>query len=547
MARYPYRPFAYRPPPELRRAPAVGACAVAIVGAGPVGLTLAIDLAQHGIPSVVLDENDVVSVGSRAICWSKRTLEIFDRLGVGERMVAKGVTWKTGRLFNGATPVYHFDLQPEPGHERPAFINLQQYYVEEYLVDRCGEFPDLIDLRWKNTVVDHSTGDDGVRLEIDTPDGRYRLDARYLVACDGAHSATRRRMGLAFEGERFDEQFLITDVEMRDDPFDAGGVPERWFWFRPPFHDGQSALLHKQPDDIYRIDLQLGPDADTALEKDETRVRARLAQMLGHKPFTIDWLSIYRFTCARLARFVHGRVIFCGDAAHVVSPFGARGGNSGIQDVDNLAWKLAAVIRGEAGPRLLASYDEERTRAADENILNSVRATRFMTPKSDAERRFRDGVLALAKVAPFARRLVNSGRLSLPCHLGGVALVTDGMAPGLAAGSPCVDAPLSRDGVPGWLLREIGGAFVVLTIGEGARGAALPGVSHCHVAVPGEAAGTGKLMGGALLETRYGRDVAYLIRPDQHVACAAGPSDFARLGDALEVALGRGVTTPAVA
>lgn len=525
MPRYEYRQFPYRRPPETLRRPAQGRAGIAIVGAGPVGLSIAIDLALHGVASVVLDDNDVVSVGSRAICWAKRTLEIFDRLGIGERMVAKGVTWRVGRLFDGAREVYCFDLLPEAGHKMPAFVNLQQYYVEEYLVQRCADFPDLIDLRWKNEVIDHRAEHDGVTLTVVTPDGPYRLKVNWMLAADGARSPTRRWMGLAFEGRTFDEQFLIADIEMEEDPFGGAGVPERWFWFRPPFHDGQSALLHRQPDGIYRIDLQLEPGADPALEREPSRVRPRIRQIVGRRSFSFDWLSVYRFSCARLERFVHGRVIFLGDAAHVVSPFGARGGNGGIQDADNLGWKLAAVVRGAAEASLIDTYDEERILAADENIMNSARSTRFMTPKSAVEKQLRDAVLALAGSAPFARRLVNSGRLSVPASLAGCALQTPAPAgPGLTVGTPCLDAPVRGGHRRGWLLEHLGGRFVLLTVGEGARTMTGEGLTHIHVTLPGEVRANSDLSGGAEVAERLGRDVAYLVRPDQHIAARLVPA-----------------------
>jgi len=384
MPRYQYQPFEYRTPPELSGE--TGARRkIVIVGAGPVGLAAAIDCALHGIECIVLDDNDVVSLGSRAICWSKRTLEIMDRLGIGERMVEKGVTWKVGRLFHRDREVWNFDLLPEPGHKMPAFINLQQYYVEQYLVERAADFPDLIDLRWKNRVTGIAPAADGVRVSVETPDGTYEIDSDWLLACDGARSPVRAMMGLDFAGRVFEERFLIADVEMK-----ADFPPERWFWFEPPFHKGQSALLHKQPDDIYRIDLQLGWDADPEIEKRPENVIPRIEAIVGHRDFTLDWVSVYTFQCRRLDRFVHGGVVFAGDSAHIVSPFGARGGNGGIQDVDNLVWKLAAVVRGEAPASLIATYDEERIHGADENILNSARATGFMTPKSEMERIFRD-------------------------------------------------------------------------------------------------------------------------------------------------------------
>jgi 3-(3-hydroxy-phenyl)propionate hydroxylase len=510
MTHYDYRPFPYRKPPELSggkgaRTP------VLIVGAGPIGLTGAIDLALHGIPSVIVDENNVVSVGSRAICWSKRTLEIFDRLGVGDRMVEKGVTWKVGRLFHRDKEVYAFDLLPEEGHKMPAFINLQQYYVEEYLVERCADFPDLIDLRWKNRVTAIDQRADGVSATIETPDGTYALDADYLLACDGARSTIRALCGLDFAGEAFEERFLITDVEMK-----ADFPSERWFWFEPPFHKGQSALLHKQPDNIYRIDLQLGQHADPEEEKKPEHVIPRIKAMVGERPFEIDWVSVYSFQCRRLERFVHDRVIFVGDSAHVISPFGARGGNGGIQDMDNLVWKLAAILKGDSPETLLETYNEERVHGADENIMNSTRSTRFMSPKDGMERLLRDEVLDLAEDFPFARKLVNSGRLSQPCSLAGFRLQTapandEGLSPGL----PCPDAPVTNGKAGGWLLNELGGGFSLVHFGA----EAIPGLTEIPQKTVAARPGTSDLhdvKGHAL--GRYGAGLSYLIRPDQHIA-----------------------------
>ncbi|MBJ3774158.1 FAD-dependent oxidoreductase [Acuticoccus mangrovi] len=516
MPRYTYRPFDYVAPPELTGGP-VRDAPVVIVGAGPIGLAAAIDLALHGVASVVVDESDVVSVGSRAICWAKRTLEIFDRLGVGERMVEKGVTWKVGRLFHGEREVYSFDLLPEDGHKMPAFINLQQYYVEEYLVDRARDFPELIDLRWKSRLVGLAQTEAGVTATIETPDGRYDLAGRYLIAADGSRSTIRHLMGLEFEGTTFEDRFLIADVEMT-----ADFPSERWFWFEPPFHPGQTALLHKQPDDIYRIDLQLDASADPEVEKRPENVIPRIEKAVGGRPFTLDWVSLYTFRCVRLARFVHGRVIFAGDSAHVVSPFGARGGNGGIQDVDNLAWKLAAVVKGEADAALLETYDRERVHATDENITNSSRSTNFMSPRTPMERLFRDQLLALAEDHPFARPMINSGRLSRPASLRGhVAAAPDGGGGPVHPGDPCPDAPL--DG--GFLLERLGGRFSLLAIGTAAPATLLPVLT---------------LGSESLAAERYGRGL-FLVRPDQHIAAswAPGEAGTAEIDAAVEAASAR--------
>lgn len=520
MPRRVYTRFRYRTPPELAGGERSSA-PVVIVGAGPVGLASAIDCALHGIACIVLDDNDVVSIGSRAICWSKRTLEIFDRLGVGERMVEKGVTWKVGRLFHRDREVWNFDLLPEAGHKMPAFINLQQYHVEQYLVERCADFPDLIDLRWKNRVTGVTPRADGVSVAIDTPDGTCTLDAQWLLACDGARSAVRGMLGLEFEGRVFEERFLIADVEMRAD-FPA----ERWFWFEPPFHKGQSALLHKQPDNIYRIDLQLGWDADPEEEKKPENVIPRIERVIGHSDFELDWVSVYTFQCRRLDRFVHGRVVFAGDSAHIVSPFGARGGNGGIQDVDNLIWKLALVVRGEAPESLIETYNDERVHGADENILNSSRATSFMTPKTEMERMFRDSVLELAAEHEFARKLVNSGRLSRPCELSEFSLQTQSCAGKVRPGAAMIDAPMG-DG--DWLLKNVGGDFAVLAIDTELP--PLPtGVRGLRISSDRSQTNGDDCLFDAdgLVAERYGTGAIYLIRPDQHVAaCCANQTELA--------------------
>src|ERR1700724_1479527 len=411
---------------------------VVVIGAGPVGLSLAIDLAQRGQGVVLLDGADRIGEGSRAICFSKRSLEFWDRLGVGGRMVDKGVVWSVGRIFYGESPLYQFNLLPEEGHKRPAFINLQQFYAEAYLVDRVQELA-AIDLRWRNKVIGLEQRNDHVRLTIETPDGAYRIRADYVVACDGARSSLRQMVGADFAGKVFEDQFLIADVKMT-----AEFPTERWFWFDPPFHAGRSALLHKQPDNIWRIDLQLHPDADPVAEKRPESVRPRIARMLGHDKFEFEWISLYKFQCRRMDQFIHGRVIFAGDAAHQVSPFGARGANSGLEDAENLAWKLDRLLRGTSPELLLESYHSERSAAADENIRESTRSTDFMAPVSRQEARLRKAVLSLARETEFGKRMVHGGGLSVP-SIYDSALSTgdcDTWRGGPRPGASMLDAPL---------------------------------------------------------------------------------------------------------
>lgn len=462
--------FEYKPCAEQNGAPENHP--VVIIGAGPVGLATAIDLAQSGIKVVVLDDDNTLSVGSRAICFAKRTLEIFDRLGCGQAMVDKGIIWKTGKVFFQDNPVYEFDLLPETGYRRPAFINLQQYYVEAFLLDRAKELTNL-EIRWKNRLVGLEQGRDGVDLTVETPDGEYGTRAKWVVACDGGRSTTRQLMGLESKGNIFKDRFLIADIKMP-----AEFPPERWFWFDPPFHPGQSVLLHKQPDDVWRIDFQLGWDADPVAEREPERVTPRVKALLGpDAEFTLEWVSVYTFVCMRMDKFRHGRIIFAGDAAHGVSPFGARGANSGIQDAENIAWKLRYVMDGKAPESLLDTYDDERCYAADENILNSTRSTDFITPKNQASMDFRNATLELARDFAFARRHVNSGRLSVPAVLKSSALNTadiDAFGGSLVPGAVAADAPVDESGRDSWLLDLVGGAFSLLVFADATGEVRLP-------------------------------------------------------------------------
>ena len=487
---------------------------VVIIGAGPIGLGMAIDLAQQDVPVVILDDNDKVSFGSRAVCYAKRPLEILDRLGCGQPMVDKGVEWNLGKVFFDERKIYEFDLLPEDGHERPAFINLQQYYFEEYLVNRVRELQaegKKIEIRGKNKVSAISNNHTHATLEVDTPEGPYNVEADWLIACDGAGSPTRQMLGLDFVGRVFEDNFLIADVIM-----EADFPTERWFWFDPPFNKGQSALLHKQPDNVWRIDLQLGWDIDKDEEKKPENVIPRLKAMLGEDvQFELEWVSIYTFQCRRMEKFRHGRVIFAGDAAHQVSPFGARGANSGLQDTDNLGWKLKLVMDGKAPESLLESYDMERIHGADENIMNSSRSTDFITPKSDMSRILRDAVLDLAEQHEFARPLVNAGRLSVPCTYDGSPLNTADALDGperTRPGSPCPDVKLGDD----YLLRQLGDKFTLLTIDADAPDSLEEdGIEVTRLALSAKADTTG------LLKARYlgnEESAVYLIRPDQHVA-----------------------------
>ena len=550
MGAYAYPQFPYTGPADLQ-AGAPQRRPLIVVGAGPVGLAAAIDARLQGLPVIVFDEDDTVSIGSRAVCYAKRALEILDRLGVGEPVCQQGVGWNVGRTFLGEQEVYRFDLVPEPGHKRPGMINLQQYYLEEMLVARARELG--ADLRWKYKVISVKPGatpQDAVTLHVETPDGSFDIEADWLVVADGARSPIRRMLGLEVDGRIFMDRFLIADVIMQ-----ADYPAERWLWFDPPFHRNQTVLLHKQSDNVWRIDFQLGWDADPEEEKKPEKVIPRLKAMLGEdRPFELEWVSIYTFQCRRMKDFRAGRVLFVGDAAHQVSPFGARGANSGFQDTDDLMWKLALVVDGRAPDALLDTYSTDRTFAADENLMNSTRSTDFITPKSRVSKLFRNAVLDLAREHPFARKLVNSGRLSVPSFLTHSALNTPDTAPftgRMVPGAPMDDAPIAIGPTPGWLIDQVGQVFTLLLFTPDANRlpdsllaqlgtllndripvdtvvvAPTPGRAR-HLRVVADPQG--------LAAQRYDAvdGAIYLLRPDQHVAARWRQFDL----DAVRQAVG---------
>jgi 3-(3-hydroxy-phenyl)propionate hydroxylase len=517
-----WRRFAPAPLPRS----ATEEAGLVVVGGGPVGLTVALDLGRRGHRVVLLNRLSCIAAGSRAICFSKQSLETFDRLGLGDALVDEGVTWDLGKVFWGAgeTPVYEFDLLPVKDQKRPAFINLQQYRLEEHLVAALEALPN-VELRWGHEVTGIEARDDGTALEVATPEGGYRLHAGWTVACDGWRSPVRRMLGLDFAGQAFEDRFLIVDIRM-----DGDRPAERRFWFDPPFNPGGSALMHKQPDNMWRLDFQLekGISAENALEPGNLDRLVR--GMIGPGvPYEIVWSSVYTFQCRRMDRFVHRRVIFAGDSAHVVSPFGARGCNGGIADAANLGWKLDLVIEGKAVASLLDSYSEEAVVAADENILNSTRSTDFIGPKTPAARALRNAVLELAADHAFARPYVNSGRLACAVPLGITSLTTrdaDSWDGGIEPGSAALDAPFGDD----WLLDALPAGFVLLA--SDWRHGSLTDCALLDVATDDPHAG--------VLRDRYRLQPgsAYLIRPDQYVAARWQRADPVKVEAGLRRAVG---------
>ena len=400
-------------PPEIASGQ-TGRHPVVIVGAGLAGLTMACALARYGLAAVLLDEDNTVGVqgaASRGICYTQRSLEIFQRLGTYERIAARGIQWSVGRTFAGKDEVYSFDLRQQSGYNlssQPPFINLQQFYIERFLVERIAELGHA-NVRWHNRVTGFEQDADGATLSVTTPAGDYRIRADHVIDATGSHSPFRQWVGASVTAKKGDDRWCIADVKFAVRP-----PMERHTWIEAPFNENRAVWQHLMGDDVWRIDYQMPADADPEQVSREDVVRERLARQFGaDTAVEIVWVGPYAYKSECVDRLRHGRLFFMGDAAKVVSPFGARGGNTGIADADNLAWKLAAVMSGKAAATLLDSYHEERHEAATQNVLVTNRTTRFLRPAPGIEKTFRDATLSLARQYPFARQFVNTGRMAI--------------------------------------------------------------------------------------------------------------------------------------
>ena len=543
-------PFVY-----ARHAPALPALEagrevrrVVIVGGGPVGLAVALGLARHGVGSVIVEADDGVCQGSRAACISRRSLEIVDRLGALDAFVAKGLAWTGGRSFYGDTEVFGFAMPHGPHDRLPPMINLQQYHAEQYLIDaidRCNaEAPGTIDVRWASEVTALDEHESGATVTVRNALGTYRIEADWVVACDGGQGFVRRHLGLPLQGTTYDDRYVIIDIDLP-----SAYPTERRAWFDPPWNRGSTVLMHKQPDDLWRIDYQLrhGESPEAALEPD--RVHAFVARHLeaigeGHLPWHVVWTSVYRAGAVTLPAYRQRRVLFAGNAAHVLPIFGVRGLNSGIDDADNLAWKLAFVVRGLAADALLYTYSDERLGAFHENARQAMRSTEFMSPPSRGFDLLREACLSLAARHPAIADLMNP-RQTNAIRYRDSALSSSGdrFDAGPEAGGPLVEHPLDamEPGGPTHLTQCLGAGFTWLVFGD-AAGARAAVEAARRGAIPSSVVA---LAADGALADAYGADdgSVYLVRPDGHVAGRWHRPHPTTLREALAVACGHAAST----
>lgn len=502
---------------------------VVIAGGGPVGMALALGLANHGVRCVILEADDTVCVGSRAACISRRSLEIMERLGVLPGFMGKGLPWSVGRSFYKTAEVFRFEMPTDARQKLPPMINLEQYYAEHYLLEeifrRNEATPGLIDIRWGTELTGLAQDEDGVTLDVRNPEGAYRLHGQWLAACDGGQSFVRKAMGLALEGTGYEGRYVIIDIELR-----SGHPTERRAWFDPPWNPGSTVLMHRQPDDIWRIDYQLRPGQSTEEALQPPAVAEFVQRHLdaigeGHLPWKTVWTSVYRAGAMTLDSYRHARVLFAGNAAHAMPIFGVRGLNSGFDDADNLAWKLALVAKGVSEAALLDSYSQERIAAFHVNAENAMRSTEFMSPPSRGFDLLREAALSLSEAHRGIAQLINP-RQTQAVRYADSPLSSDGdtLPAGPLPGEVMPEQPLER----GHLTELVAPAFTLLVLRPelasppaadlaAARDGALPFAVRT-VASPGTDAADAHASPAVFAALGAQDGAVYLLRPDGHVA-----------------------------
>jgi 3-(3-hydroxy-phenyl)propionate hydroxylase len=551
---YHYRVFPFRRPAELDGA--AGMQPVVVVGAGPIGLVTALNLARFGVPSVVLEAEQQVSHGSRAIVLTRRSMEIIQQAGVAAPFLAKGLPWSDGRSFYRGQQVYHMVLPHDADDRFMPGLNLQQQYIEQYLVEAAQRSP-LIELRWASKVIAVQQQAEHATLRVDTPQGDYDLDASWVVAADGGRSAMRRLLGLRMEGRAYAGNFVIADIRA-----DIDLPTQRLCYFDPEWNPGNNVLVHRQPEGIWRLDFRLPEDetAEQALEPALLGERIdKILAMVGHPvPWQLDWATVYSASTLTLGEFVHGRVCFTGDAAHLLPIFGVRGANTGLQDCENLAWKLAFVVRGLALPALLQTYSSERVAAAREICEEAGKSTRFMTPPSAGFRLMRDAVLSLSLEQPFVRDLLH-WRTSRPHSYHHTPLNSFLETDAQFGGGPACGATLQnvKLGEDDFLLDHLRSGFHLLAFAGGSlsseqaamlRALRVQKAPLVRVLVAQQPTPEMDALADVVIADPTGRiagryaaqpGAAYLARPDLHV-CARWPAPSAAdIAKALAIACGR--------
>lgn len=492
---------------------------VAIVGAGPIGMTAALTLARYGIASVLLDAKSTFNDGSRATCIARPSMQIFDRIGAVAPFVEKSLGWRHGRSYFRDHQIYRLEMPHSDDEKYLPMYNLQQQYMEQYLHDAVAREP-LIDMRWQSEVTGIATAERSAMLQVKSPLGSYALDSAYVLAADGARSPMRSMLGLRLKGENYEGRYVIADVQM-----DHDFPTERRAFFDPAGNPGGTVLIHKQPDNIWRVDYQLREGESEVDAVREDNIRARVGAILddiGHTgPWALEWWSIYTANTLALDDYRHGPVIFIGDSAHIVPIFGVRGLNNGIADAHNIGWKLGYVVNRWADAALLDSYTPERRGATLDVFANAKKSTRFMTPPTRGWALAREAALSLAISHDFTRGLANPRQMQPYTYADSPLTRFPARDGEFTAGPVCgAAAPNVRLADGGHLLDQAGDGFTgILFSANTPSDEAADLLQDLAAADPKFTVHVILDLDGAIASTYgAGANTFYLLRPDLHVA-----------------------------
>lgn len=484
---------------------------VLIVGAGPTGLALGCDLTRRGIACRIVEQTAEPAPGSRGFTLKPRSLEALDDLGVAGRILAAGDTRGRLRFHLGPEPLFDLRLPPapaDPSRPYPNAVALPQWRTESILRDRLGELGGKVEYGRRLTAFD--AGDEGVTATLE--DGE-RVQARYLVAADGGRSLVRRTLGLPFTGSTTEDMRAII-ADLRIDGLDRDSGTHLWVTA-----DGHMLAARPIPHaDTWQVvtSLEPGEEGDLGTVRQAFATRTGRADITASDP---DWLSTWRYNLRMVERYRVGRVFLAGDAAHVHSPFGGHGMNTGIQDAYNLGWKLALVIQGAAGAGLLDTYEAERLPVARQILADSDRRMKGTVPP----RAIRPIVRLILK-SVMARQQRRTRHDHPVYRTGPLTQHLTGRRGRVRAGDVAPDAPVLLDGHPARLSELLRGPhFTALTFG------AAPNLTdsrlHAHTVVrPGQ---SGLIDPTGHLHRMYGarRGTTVLIRPDGYIGLLAATPD----------------------
>ncbi|HVE27059.1 MAG TPA: FAD-dependent monooxygenase [Sporichthya sp.] len=521
---------------------------VVVVGNGPVGQTTALLLARWGVPVLLLDARPARdAVGSKAICQQRDVLDVWACVG-GSAIAAEGLTWTTARTFYRGAELHSWSFVDNGASPLPPFVNIGQDRTEAILDDLIAR-QDLIDVRWSHEVTGLSQSADGVIVTCATASGPLEIAADHVVVAAGARAgALRDALGVRFDGESFDDRFLICDIRA-DLP---GWERERRFYFDPPWNPDRQVLIHPCPGGTFRIDWQVPADFDLVAEEAYGGLDERIRDIIGAVPYEVVWKTVYRFHSRLADRMRVGRVLLAGDAAHLVAPFGARGLNSGVADAENAAWKLAAVLHGWAPSSLLETYHRERHAAAVENLEITTATMRFLVPPDAEGWSRRRALLEAARTDPERRAEIDSGRFAEPFWYVDSPLTTPdptrpfagrplrGHAPPAGPGVLVPDVPVTDPARPAVSrFRELVRDGVLVMVADAFEAADLAGSLDAAIVAPTRVLAAGALGGGDRVLTALGArpGEAWVIRPDGHVA-AVVPALPTAVTSAVSRALG---------